>query len=224
MLFSVLLATINIAIADPVKVVVLDSGLNLSDRRFTPYLCKEGHYDATNTSINDFNGHGTHVAGLIVQYAKKSNYCLIIIKAFLNDKSSNIYYLRGLRKAVESGATIVNISGGGTNILFQEALLIQNNPEITFIVAAGNNSKNIDNPKNYFYPASYPFKNIITIGSMKNNTISEFSNYGILNVDEYENGENVLSTLPGNTYGTISGTSQATALHTGKYIYKHYGK
>jgi hypothetical protein len=58
--------------AEPVRVAVIDTGLNLKDSRFT-HLCKDGHYDLSDTSIEDTEGHGTHIASLIQKYAGDSN-------------------------------------------------------------------------------------------------------------------------------------------------------
>ena len=50
----------------PLRVAVIDTGLDLSDKRFSSRLCKEGHEDFTHTTIEDKSGHGTHVVGLIL--------------------------------------------------------------------------------------------------------------------------------------------------------------
>ena len=210
-----LLFNISLASAQT-RVAVLDSGLDLSDTRFKNILCHEYHYDFTKEGLFDRIGHGTHIVGLIQQYAKNSNYCLIIIKYARNTGSNKPAYLLALKRAIELKVDIVNLSGGGVGLLKEEMNLIKNNPKIKFIVCAGNEHEDIT--ENKYYPASYGFKNIITVGSIDNiGRISMTSNYGSL-VDVWEVGENVISTLPGYRMGMMSGTSMSTAIHTGKYI------
>lgn len=203
------------------KVAVIDTGLNLNDVRFQKVLCKDHqHWDFVSNSDNlvDAHGHGTHVAGLIMENAGKStNYCLNIYRYYVADASSTenaSRYVKALIKAVTDGSNLINISGGGPESLAGEFEVIKAHPEVTFVVAAGN-----DNQKllyNYF-PAAYKLKNVIVVGGLNfycKKTSS--SNYGS-RVDFWEKGENVKSTVPGG-YAYLTGTSQATAIHTGKII------
>lgn len=67
-----------------------------------------------------------------------------------------------------------------------------------------------------YYPAAYDSR-IISVKSYNNSERHGFSNYG----DAYgyqDNGENVLSLLPNNVYGKMSGTSMATPKKTAQII------
>jgi subtilisin family serine protease len=77
------------------------------------------------------------------------------------------------------------------------------------VAAAGNNASNDDTAP--FYPCSYGAANEICVAATdKNDSLASFSNYGQSSVDLSAPGVNILSTLRGGTYGTLSGTSMAT--------------
>jgi hypothetical protein len=124
------------------------------------------------------------------------------------------------RDAVINKADIVNFSGGGAEFDEQEYLIIKDNPQIIFIVSAGNDHQDLDIPGNEYYPASYFLPNEIVVkGVDKRKRLVLSSNYG-KKVKEQELGENVLSFLPDGKMGYMTGTSQAAAAHTGKAICK----
>lgn len=216
------------------RVAVVDSGLNLNDERFSNVLCKTGHWDFVDNSAypidHDVNGHGTHVAGTIKKYAGNSDYCLIIL-AYYSAKvpaATNILNLtRAFQHAVNVGARIVNYSGGGPTFNENEYATISSAKNVTFVVAAGNDNKDLDLPENKFYPASYLLKNIISVGALQTFGLNEHSinaklktsNYG-KTVKVWEAGENIRAELPNYQFGYKSGTSMATAVATGKLIKK----
>lgn len=198
---------------EPLRVVVMDTGLNLNDSRFLPILCKTGHRDFTDTGINDHEGHGTHIAGIIKKVAGSSGYCLIIVKFY--ESSKNQHYMEAFKYAVSLNPDVINISGGGTERFESEEILIRFHTNIKFIVAAGNNGQN--NEKEPYYPGAYEYLNVETVGNVdETGNIVRSSNYGPT-VKTWRNGVDVVSTLPYG-YGRMTGTSQATALRTGEYI------
>ena len=70
--------------------------------------------------------------------------------------------------------------------------------------------------QNYYYPAAYRLSNILSVAATDiNNHLLPSSNWGSRQVQVVAPGENIYSTLPGNKYGYMSGTSQATAFVTG---------
>ena len=85
---------------------------------------------------------------------------------------------------------------------------------ILFVAAAGNERSNSDYHK--YYPADYELDNIISVTAVNPNLrVLSSSNYGVHTVDIAAPGENIYSTLPGNTFGPMTGTSQATAFVSG---------
>ena len=215
------------------RVAVIDTGLDLTDPRFSSLLCKDGnHWDFVlkKPVQSDYNGHGTHVAGLIKKYAGNASYCFLIYRYFEydifsgNDNLKN--EIQAIKQAVKDGATIINISGGGRDRSYEECKTIENASSVRFVLAAGNNGENID--FGHFYPACCGSSNITIVGSTNKDGVKlSSSNYGN-SVTAWELGLNVESTVPGGT-GVMSGTSQATAITTGKIVSKnknqcHIGK
>jgi len=106
--------------------------------------------------------------------------------------------------------------GGGFSQALLDAINRGGNRDIMFIAAAGNNSTNTDGAS--YYPSNYQCTTssrswdcVISVASITSTgAMSSFSNYGAATVDLGAPGSSINSTLPGNTYGSYSGTSMAT--------------
>lgn len=210
----------------PDRVAIIDTGLDIDDPRFSSLLCKDGHHwdFVENKPLKiDGHGHGTHIAGLIKQYAGNANYCLLIYRYFsaYDFKDGNLRNeIMAIDKAVADRATIINISGGGLYRSDIECNTIKEAKNVRFVTAAGNEGSNID-PPNGYYPASCGSSNITIVGSTNRFGLKmPSSNYGTT-VTEWELGLNVESTLPKGRTGEMSGTSMATAIATGKAVSKN---
>lgn len=202
--------------AKTLRVAVIDTGIDVT--AYKDVLCKDvdtNRLDFTGTGMSDRHGHGTFVVDLIKKNAGASDYCLLVLKYFEGPQSMHInQYLGALKEAVRLNADIVNYSGGASLPLFEEYKIMASHKNVLFIAAAGNNSLNMIRPKMCFFPACYNLKNVISVGALsKNGSRSRMSNYGSL-VKAWERGE----------FTEMSGTSMATAVHTGKVIYEksHY--
>ena len=218
------LLSANCGYRKQIKIAVIDTGLNLKDPRFTSHLCPTGHQNfVENETLDDINDHGTFVAGLIKKYAKDANYCMLIYKYYSANDPGQLNMWReveALQTAINNGADIVNYSGGGQMLNEDEALLIKYHPEITFVVAAGNDGENLDIPGNTFYPASLFYPNMEVVENVdKNGNLDPSSNYSQRIYDK-EVGENVVSTIPNGLMGKMSGTSFSTAIFSGKLVDK----
>jgi len=190
----------------PLKVAVIDTGLNIDYMEQTP-LCDSGHKDFTGEGLNDIHGHGSNVTGLIVNTASISGYCIIVIKAYGFKNGKSDFITQALNYVATLGVNVINISGGGKGHQPSEYLAIKKllNQKVTIIVAAGNMDMDLNHNCNY-YPACYD-KRIYVIGST-----SGESNHGTM-VDTVINGTNK------EAFGVrMSGTSQSTAIFTGQML------
>lgn len=218
----------NFALAkEPIRVAIVDTGISITDRRFAKVLCKEGHTDFTNTSIDDTDGHGTHIAGIIKQNAGNANYCILVYKYYdakVNGQTTIDRAVRAFNKAALDGANIINFSAGGSDRDREEYETVKYHPEITFVVAAGNDGMDLDRTTNKYFPASYRLPNIIAVGNLDvDGTRYHNSNYAPWLA--WEVGTNVMSTVPckiksrrQDCIGYMTGTSMAAAVRTGKLI------
>ena len=221
----------KICLLRPIKIGVVDTGFGFEGKGRGAPLCQYGHKDfsvdqkyslAYNTKTPvpvDLDGHGTNIAGLIANYADegKTKYCLVIIKYFSHKQSgyeNSRSSAQAFRYANNLKLEVVNYSGGGPSIDFDERDSVEAYLDRggKLIAAAGNESIYLDGLDNGFYPAMYDSR--ITIVGNKDiyGAKAPSSNYGPY-VTTWENGNKRTA------YGiTMTGTSQATAVTTGKYV------
>jgi major intracellular serine protease len=208
--------------AKTIHIAVIDTGIDAA----VPKLCKVGHKSFVKSlpdPLQDEHGHGTHIAGIISSIAGDGDYyCLISIKYYDGSgRESNLTNLiKSIQYAVSLRVDFINISGGGEDPSDEERKTIEKALDngINVVVAAGNDGKDLDKDCNYF-PACYDTR-IIMVGNLLNTsppTPAPSSNHGS-RVTRWEVGTHIKSTLPGGHVGTMSGTSQATAVATGKMV------
>lgn len=181
--------------------------------------------------------HGTHVSGTIGAKGGNAigvagvNWDVTLISGkflgatggTLADAVKAVDYMTDLK--VRHGLNIVATSnswgGGGYSQALHDAILRAAKADILFIAAAGNSTSNNDATANY--PSNYSslvgtstqsaasYESVVAVASITNvGGISSFSSYGATTVDLGAPGSSIMSTLPGGTYGSYSGTSMAT--------------
>lgn len=180
---------------------------------------------ANNGNPLDDNNHGTHCAGTIGGAGNNSkgvagvswNVKLMALK-FLSSSGSGSTSdaIEAIQYAVTMKNAGVNIKvlsnswgGGGFSQSLEDAISQANSAGILFIAAAGNSASNNDSTPTY--PANYNVSNVISVAAIDHNgALASFSSYGANTVDLAAPGVSILSTVPGNSYASYSGTSMAT--------------
>jgi subtilisin family serine protease len=181
-----------------VVIAIIDTGIDTDHEEFTGRILPNSYNARTKETsttsldhIEDDNGHGTMVAGIIA--ANKNNNkgiagivsesSLLIIKANNADnlstpedeskEFSDSVIAEGIHYAREQGADIINLSLGSTtqNTIVKNAVTEAQHAGIIIVGASGN-----DGVSTKYYPASYP--GVVSVGSIDETlTISSFSNY-----------------------------------------------
>lgn len=183
----------------------------------------------TGGTPEDFDGHGTHVAGTIGAVGNNQrgvagvawNVQLMAVRIIGPFGGTMADMVQGIDYAWENGATILNNSWGmiliNARLLgdwrpqsMADAILRTRNAGAIFVAAAGNDTSNLD-----IYP-DYPTwfldqaDNVVNVAAYDSaGQLAVFSNYGVNNVHIAAPGVDILSTWPGGTYNAISGTSMA---------------
>ncbi len=176
-------------------------------------------------TIYDDDGHGTHVAGIIlgvtqdifIEPFEEAKIEIMALK-FLNADGvgSTSDAIKAIHYAVENGAHILNNSwgGGSYSTALHEAVAYTYKKGLVFVAAAGNSGKNNDDEPTY--PASYDVPHIMSIAATTSQDgLASFSNFGTGSVDMGSPGVLILSTIPDERYGLSSGTSMAAPFVSG---------
>src|SRR5437667_2159825 len=156
-------------------------------------------------------GHGTMTSGLVHLVAPKAK--ILPLKAFSSNGTGNLSNIvAALYYAVQHNANVVNMSFdlSSSSRSLQQAVSYANKAGVVIVAAAGNESTNAR-----VYPAAMN-GNVVGIASTTDwDTRSSFSNYGSADVWIAAPGEYVISTYPGGTYASESGTSFSSPLVAG---------
>ena len=183
-------------------------------------------YDFANNDGDPMDGHshGTHCAGVIGALHNRSgvrgvmNNVKIVGIKFLSDRGSGETEdaIESIEYAIKVGVHVMSNSWGGGEFsqALKDAIVAANEAGIIFVAAAGNERNN--NDKKPVYPANYKTDNMVTVCSHDGaGKKSGFSNYGAKTVHICAPGSNIMSTVPGNRYKKMSGTSMACPFVSG---------
>ncbi len=156
-------------------------------------------------------GHGTMTCGLVHLVAPKAK--ILPLKAFTASGTgylSNI--VAALYYAVQNHANVVNMSFDLTSSspAFNQAVSKANKAGAVLVAAAGNESTS-----SAVYPAAFNGRVIGVASTTDWDTRSSFSNYGATDAWIAAPGEYVISTYPGGTYASASGTSFSSPMVAG---------
>ena len=191
----------------------------------------------------DNNGHGTHIAGIIGAVEDPDDEVsginpgakIMAIRVLDNNGVGYVSDLiEGIYYAVDNGAKVINLSLGAPlefrcedidKLLapLREAFIYAKERGVLIVSASGNENFNLDNK--LYIPASIKTDNHIVVGAVKSSgDRADYSNFGMRTVDvgapggmpsNSSSATEICSTIPGNSYGYMSGTSIATPFVSG---------
>lgn len=165
-----------------VKVAVIDSGISQNHEDLKANIA--GAWDMTGeNNPEDTNGHGSNVAGIIAAEADNGKggtgiapEAQILSYKVLDSEGAieTAYIISSVRKAIEDGAKVINLSLGGYFLdPLEKAVMDEARANGVVVVASAGN----ENTAAYCYPAAY--NNVISVVSLRrDNKKSAFSNYG----------------------------------------------
>jgi thermitase len=179
-------------------------------------------------------GHGTHCAGNIGAMADNGKGTVgvapnvkIMALRFLTEKGQGDIAgaVQAIKYGVDNGAKVLSNSwgsegDGGEGAPLQEAIQYAMDHGVLFVAAAGNGHSGVgydnDTDAKPGVPASYSHDNIISVAALdKSNNRGSFSNWGLNTVDLGAPGVGVYSSIPGNKYMSMDGTSMACPIVAG---------
>ncbi|MBW1808306.1 MAG: S8 family serine peptidase [Deltaproteobacteria bacterium] len=171
----------------------------------------------------DNHSHGTHCSGTIGGVGNNGigvagvNWRVTImpvriigsqdLETYCTDASEGVTY------AAANGADVMSCSWWTVQHpcqTLQDAVTYAEGQGSIIVAAAANEYADVDGPNMEVWPCEYANDNIICVAAIDhNNNKADFSNWGAISVDVAAPGVDTLSTTPGNSYGTKSGTSMA---------------
>ncbi len=197
---------------------ILDSGVDLDHNDLNVNTQMSTSFVATESSADDGNGHGTHVAGTIAALDNDIDVigvaagASVVAVKVLDSNGSGAYsgVIDGIDYVAANGSSgdVANMSlGGGTSQAVDDAVRNAADNGIMFALAAGNDGADANNSS----PARVEYNNVWTVSAIdSNDNFASFSNYGNPPIEYAGPGVDVKSLWRDGGVNTISGTSMAT--------------
>ncbi len=188
---------------------------------------------------NDGAEHATHVAGLIAADQQPDGNArgvaqgvqIMSVKIIGADSTGFLSNAaEGIKYAVDNGAKVISnswrvykswtqyVPNEQSVQVLKAAIQYAESKGVLFVNAAGNESEDISSATlaDPIYPTGFRLSNMVVVAATDSTgAISDFSNYGAPVVMVAAPGSEIMSTLPGNTWGAMSGTSMATPITAG---------
>ncbi len=197
---------------------VLDTGIDLDHPDLRVDVTRSRSFISRESSPDDFNGHGSHVAGTIgaldntIGVIGVAPGAPVVAVKVLDRRGSGTTsgVIAGVDYVAQYGRAgdVANMSlTGGASSALDTAVLNASAGGVRFALAAGNNGANANN----YSPARVNGPNVFTVSAFAiGDNWASYSNYGNPPIDYAEPGSSIKSTWKNGGYNTISGTSMAT--------------
>lgn len=216
-----------------VIVAVIDTGVDYRHSNLAPgaipgFDFRANDADPVDETSSKNPGHGTHCAGIIGAsglidggiVGMAPGLSIMPIRFLGADGSGDLNNgIKSIDYAIQKGAKVISASWGAAVPRAQAGPLIEavqraDNAGVIFVAAAANEGANNDSRD--FFPTNANTENMIAVAaSGEGDAKPQWSNYGKSMVHMASPGEGIMSTLPGEKYGNLSGTSMATPLVSG---------
>lgn len=206
------------AVASSGTAWVIDTGVDLDHNDLNVNTQLSTSFVPSESTADDGNGHGTHVAGTIAALDNDIDVVGVAAGAsvvgvkVLDSSGSGTYsnVIDGIDyvAANASAGDVANMSlGGSTSQAVDDAVRNAADQGIYFALAAGNDGADANNSS----PARVEYNNVWTISAIdSNDSFASFSNYGNPPIEYAAPGVDVKSLWKNNGVNTISGTSMAS--------------
>jgi len=220
-----------------IKVGVIDTGVGT--HRHINLVGGECTVEGENNNdITDYDGHGTHVAGIVSSFSRKINNSpgieILSYRVFpkRGGGASNYSIVKAIDRAIASGCHLINMSlgGGDPDDATKDAIAEAHSKGVICFVATGNDDRGeVCFPANFslslavsamgrkgtFPPHAEAADSVVApYGKDKKNFVASFSNIGN-QVDMIAPGVGIVSCAPDNKFAVMSGTSMACPAATG---------
>jgi thermitase len=207
-----------------ITVAVLDTGLDLSHPGLLGKLASANQYwDYVGNDNNPSEelgfgyGHGTAIAGLILQVAPAAKILPIRVLDG-NGRGDMDDMIAGMERAISAGAKVINVSLGSfeTSAALEVMINLARDRQVYVVAAAGNGSRQDQSD----FPAQLAengdaWNYLFSIGSVSNSdALSSFTNRGN-DVSFYAPGEGLTSFFPNRATINVTGTSFSAPLISG---------
>ncbi len=203
-------------LGEGIVIAIIEQGVDVSHEDLSAH--------ATGGESGYIGSHGTIVAGVAAAVTNNSKGIAGMgwkakFMPFKNDLTLG-GIVKDIKAAADANADVINMSfscyssTGDTLETLCEACKYAYGKNSILVTSAGNNQHPI--PYNA-YPQAYGGKLVISVGATTNSNPPKragWSNYGPW-LDVMASGENIFSTVPGNKYGSYSGTSLSCPLTAG---------
>lgn len=195
-------------------------------------------YDFVNQTggMADFNGHGTHCAGIAAAVGNNGigitganpDALIMPITVMQSDGTGDVAtIIKGIDYAAANGADVISMSLGGSYSMAEEQALGKAYATAVIVAAAGNNGNAIETGC-LVYPACFQFVLGVQATVSPSGGLAGFSNSDsdpiyttysaeteLYNYELRAPGVNILSTYPKGRYKALQGTSMATPMAAG---------